>query len=378
MKIVVDENMPYAQEAFAHLGEVVAAPGRAIDNAILKDADALMVRSITKVNAALLENTPVRFVGTATIGEDHVDKAWLREQGIRFTSAPGCNATSVAEYIVAALLELARKHDLRLQGKRLGIVGCGNVGSRVLKRATALGLQCVVNDPPLARSTCEPFYQDIEAIWDCDFVTVHVPLTKEGQDRTWRLVNDTFLAKLKPGAILLNSSRGPVADGNAIGDALDSGHLLDCVLDVWENEPNIDVTLLNKIAIATPHIAGYSFDAKVRGTTMVYEAYTRFLEVEATWDAQSALPPPDCPELALEGEGQECIRHAVKTIYDIMADDARMRRIVEEPESDRGAYFDTLRKTYPRRREFALTRISGGAENASEQEQLRGMGFRGA
>jgi len=184
MKIVVDENIPYGREAFGSLGEVVTVSGRAIAPDHVRDAELLMVRSVTKVNEALLAGSAVRFVATATIGEDHVDKAWLAKHGIGFASAPGCNANSVGDYIVAALLELETEFGLTLKGMTLGVVGCGNVGRRVLEKAAALGLRCVVNDPPLARATCEPFYRPIDEVLACDIVTTHVPLTKSGIDAT--------------------------------------------------------------------------------------------------------------------------------------------------------------------------------------------------
>jgi erythronate-4-phosphate dehydrogenase len=378
MKIVVDENIPYGREAFSTLGEVVTMPGRAVDTAALADAEMLMVRSITKVNESLLAGTPVRFVATATIGEDHIDKAYLSQRGIGFSSAPGCNANSVGQYVTAALLELAHEHGFRLEGKTLGIVGVGNVGKRVLAKASAMGMECVLNDPPLARETGDAKYRSIEEILACDIVTVHVPLTKDGPDPTHHLVDETFLRGMKPGGILINSSRGPVADGEAIKWALDEGPLKACVLDVWEGEPVVDPELLKQVFIATPHIAGYSFDGKVNGTRQIYEAACAFLDIEPTWDPSPLLPEPECLEVRVPGDAEDCeaaLREAVRQVYDIHKDDAAMRDMLAADAADHGAFFDQLRKTYPRRREFFNTRAVLKPENEAMRAMLSGVGF---
>lgn len=375
MKIVVDENIPYGREAFASLGEVVTVPGRGIAPEHVRDAELLMVRSVTKVNDSLLAGSKIRFVATATIGEDHIDKPWLKAQGIRFSSAPGCNANSVGDYVVAALLDLAAAFDLDLRAMSLGIVGCGNVGKRVLAKATALGLRCVVNDPPLARATCEPFYRPLEEILACDIITTHVPLTKEGPDPTYHLVNEDFLRAMRPGAILINTARGGVNDTAALKRALRDGHVRAAVLDVWEGEPRVDPELLEMTFIGTPHIAGYSFDGKVNGTRQIYEAACRFLGVAPTWDATPLLPEPACPHIVLDARDPQALRHAVQAVYPIREDDARMRALLELPDSEQGTYFDRLRKEYPRRREFYNTRVTLSSSNAALEATLRGIGF---
>jgi len=375
MKIVADENILYVREAFAALGEVATGPGRALDAKAVRDAELLLVRSITKVNRALLEGSAVRFVATATIGEDHIDKAYLAERDIAFASAPGSNANSVGEYVVAALLELEAAFHRPLAGMKLGIVGVGNVGKRVLAKATALGMHCVLNDPPLARETGDPKYRPIEEIYDCDMVTLHVPLTKEGPDATHHLADETFIGHLKPEAVLVNTARGAVAKGPAIRRALDEGRLCACVLDVWEGEPAVDAALLERMFIGTPHIAGYSFDGKVNGTRQVYEAACRFLGRDPGWDATPLLPEPECPECTVRGDAETAVRGAVRAVYDIMRDDARMRQLLRTPKQDRGAFFDRLRKEYPRRREFFNTRVTVHPGNAEVEARLRGLGF---
>jgi len=378
MKIVVDENMPYGREAFSTLGDVVAMPGRSIDAAAVADAELLAIRSVTKVNARLLDGSRVRFVGTATIGEDHVDTAYLEAKGIRFSSAPGCNANSVGQYITGALLELAQAHGFRLRGMKLGIVGVGNVGSRVLKKASAIGMECVLNDPPLRRKTGAEKYRPLDEIFDCDIVTVHVPLTKEGEDATYHLVDDAFLRRMKPGSVLINSARGAVADGGALKRALADGHLRACVLDVWEGEPQVDLELLGKLFIGTPHIAGYSFDGKVNGTRQIYEAACGFLGAEPVWDPSPLLPAPECPEVQVDGAAEDAeaaLREAVRKVYDIRNDDKAMRGLFDMPGAARGAFFDKLRKNYPRRREFFNTRAAVTPRNHELEAMLAGVGF---
>lgn len=375
MKVIVDENIPYGREAFSTLGEVVTRHGRAISPEDVRDAELLLVRSITKVNAALLEGSAVRFVATATIGEDHIDKAWLASQGIGFSSAPGCNANSVGEYIVAALLHLAAKHDLTLAGRSLGVVGVGNVGSNVARKAAALGMNVVLNDPPLAEATGDTKYRPLDEILACDFITTHVPLTKEGPHRTVHLVDAEFLSQMKPGSFFLNTARGPVCDNGALLACLQSGHLRGAILDVWEGEPDVRLDVLDAVDIATPHIAGYSFDGKVNGTRQIYEAACEHLGVAADWSVDALLPEPEHPLLQLEGQPGD-LKHAVDTVYPLLEDDARMRAIKEQPAEGRAAYFDILRKTYPRRREFQNTVVKLAVPNDGLKSRLQGIGFR--
>jgi len=375
MKILADENIPYVREAFASLGEVAAVSGRAISPERVRGTDMLLVRSITKVNAALLDGSAVRFVATATIGEDHVDKAYLASRGIAFASAPGSNAGSVCQYVSAALLRIAERYALDLSRLKLGIVGVGNVGSRVDRAARAMGMTTVLNDPPLARQTGDARYRPLDEIFDCDIVTLHVPLTKEGPDATYHLANDAFFRRLKTGAIFINSSRGAVADGKAILRALDDGRLRACVLDVWEGEPDIDVALLERVFIGTPHIAGYSFDGKVNGTRQIHEAACRFLGVEPGWDATPLLPAPECPRVSVDGASPSAVRDAVRAVYDIMLDDAAMRQLLDAPAGDRPRLFDRLRKEYPRRREFFNTCATVSPSNPAVEAMLAGLGF---
>ncbi len=377
LRIVADENIPYVVDAFSTLGEVRTVAGRRVGPDDVRDADLLLVRSVTKVDAALLDGSAVRFVATATIGLDHLDLDYLARRGIAYASAPGSNANSVAEYIACALLALARRTGRTLRGMTAGVVGVGNVGSRVVEKLRALGLQVIKNDPPLQRRTGDESFRPLDEIFEADVVTAHVPLTREGPDATFHLIDDAFLRRLKPDAFLFNTSRGAVADTAALLEYAGRSDRGPITLDVWENEPTISCELLARVDLATPHIAGYSFDGKVKGCWMIYEAACRFLGVEPAWSMDAALPPPELPEIdvsRLKGDPQDVLRQVCAAVYDIEADDARLRRLLRMEESERGAYFDRLRKEYPRRREFPNTRVVGAEGELAAA--LQGLGFR--
>ncbi len=379
MKILADENIPYVQQVFGKMGNVRCMSGRAMSRADLADAEVLLVRSITKVNESLLEGTPVRFVGTATIGTDHVDEAYLASRQITFVSAAGSNSNSVSEYVVTAMLLLAERFGFTLEGRSLGIIGVGNVGSKVEKKARALGLKVLPNDPPLQRKTGDTRFVSLSEALQADFVTLHVPLTKQGPDATHYLLREENLSALRPDAILLNSSRGAVVKNAALKDYLKAGKLQAAVLDVWENEPQIDVELLERVAIATPHIAGYSLDGKVNGTVMLYEGLCRFLGVKGdSFTSERLLPAPPVPELHFNGNEvapQQLLLKAMTAIYDMPADDRNLRAVLQQPDAERGKYFDLLRKNYPVRREAQNTRLVLRNAAPSTVETLRGLGF---
>ncbi len=372
MKIVADPNIPFVQEAFQALGEIALVPGREISAADVREADVLLVRSVTNVSPALLEGSRVKFVATATIGFDHVDRGYLEKRGIGFASAAGCNANSVGEYIVAALLELARRQKSRLAGRCLGVVGVGNVGTRVARYAEALGMRVLRNDPPRQRAERSANFVTLDQVLaEADMITLHVPLIKSGPDTTFHLFDKERLHGLnirRP--ILLNSSRGPVIDNGALAKAINGDWLGGVVLDVWENEPEISPELLEIVDVGTPHIAGYSFDGKVNGTRMIYEAVCGFFGRPATW--QPVLPPPVVPRMevkALAGEPvEDVLRRVISGLYDINADDARLRSNLQE--------FDKLRAQYPIRREFFNTELVLCGGSAELRQILTALGFR--
>jgi erythronate-4-phosphate dehydrogenase len=373
MKIIADENIPFVKECFSSIGEVITCHGRKISNAVLKDADALLIRSITKVDQNLLAGTNVKFVATATIGFEHIDIDYLEKNNIGFSSAPGSNANSVSEYITSAILNLADKYNFDITKKSIGIIGAGNVGGRVEKKAKALGMKVVLNDPPLARKTGDEKYRPLKEIFDCDIITCHTPLNTEGIDKTYHLADETFFKSMKKGTIFINSSRGKVHDTAALKNAIRSGKLTAAVLDVWENEPSIDVELLDMVDFATPHIAGYSYDGKVAGMIMIYEAFCRHFGIEITRKIEDFLPAPQISEIFIKNSEKKPLLFAVSALYDIKKDDAAMRRLKDQPADKQGQFFDALRKNYPVRREFQNTKISVSDEKLKSVFGLLGF-----
>ncbi|HKP98132.1 MAG TPA: 4-phosphoerythronate dehydrogenase [Fibrobacteria bacterium] len=381
MKIWVDENIPMGREAFSAHGEVVTFPGRGLARKDIAEADALIVRSITKVDAALLEGTPVRFVGTATIGTDHVDQAYLRDRRIGFSSAPGCNANSVGEYVTAALTHLEVRNGFALPGKTLGIIGYGHVGKQVERKAEALGMRVLKSDPPLrdaalAAGADVSAFADLSAILErSDAVTLHVPLTLDGPCPTLKLAGPDFFARLTRPIVLMNTCRGEVIDEAALASALDAGKIRHLVLDVFAGEPRIDQGLCARANLVTPHIAGYSLQGKLNGTTQVAQAFRRFFRFETRWSPR--YPEPSRPEIAYADLGSDAafVRHCAASAYDILADDARLRESFQE--SEPGKAFDRQRRDYPVRHEFpsfCVTRIP--EEKRELRSRLRDLGFR--
>lgn len=378
MRVVVDKNNPLVAEAFQQFGEIRALTTKEITADSIRDADMVIVRSETKVTKELLRGSSVRFVGTATIGTDHVDVEYLRTNGIGFASAPGSNANSVAEYIVAALLTLAQRKGFVLQAKTIGVVGVGNVGSKVVRNAKALGMTVLQNDPPLSRATGNSHFVPLDDLMDADFITLHVPLTMTGMDPTYHLFDAKRIGTTKKGAILINTARGSVVDGTALGDALDRRHLGGSVLDVWEGEPAIDVELLKKIDIATSHIAGYSFDGKLAAVKMMYSAACKFFDQAPKWTPEKSLPKPRVERIVVletEDSREETLRKIINQCYDIECDDRSLRGISTVPGDGVRPYFARLRAEYGVRREFYNTTIELPAALASMDVVLKSLGF---
>ena len=376
LSILVDENVPFAPESFGQFGSLHVRAGRHITAADVKDVDVLIVRSVTRVDEALLSGSAVRFVGTATIGCDHIDLDYLQSRGIAFASAPGSNANSVAEYVTAALLLSAQARQTTLEGATIAVVGVGNVGTRVVRKAEGLGMRCVLNDPPRRRQTGDAMFVTLpDALAKADYVTLHVPLLRGGPDRTEGMARAAFFSAMRRGAVFLNTSRGAVVDEAALAAALDSGHVAQAVLDVWQGEPAIDPAMVRRAFLATPHIAGYSFDGKVAATSMLYVAFLAWLGLSQSMCLEAASPP-DAPRLDFSGRAEadeELLREAVSAAYDIQADDRALREAVAEP--DRAARFDLLRKTYPQRREFHHTRLVLPKDRDSLIRKAARLGF---
>jgi len=377
MKIVADENIPCVREAFSRLGEIRLMPGRAMTREALRHADLLLVRSVTPVGEKLLKGTPIRFVGTATIGDDHLDIAYLQQQGIAFASAAGSNANSVAEYVMAAMVHHAVQRHLSLQRLTLGIVGVGHIGSRLAKMAVGLGMRVLLNDPPLARQTRDPKFLPLEALMAADIITLHTPLTYEGEDATFHLFDASRLRAMKSGSLLINTCRGAVVAHAALKKILQQGRLA-AILDVWENEPEIDAALLQLVEIGTPHIAGYSLEGKLNGVAQIYRAACEFLGVTPQWRIESALPPVDAPLIRLPPNfenNEKKLEALIKHAYDIAADDRRLREYLSVKTEDRGRYFDRLRRDYPVRREFYNYHVNAETDAGSLLPPMKSLGF---
>lgn len=373
--IVADHNIPFVQEMYAGVAELRTADGHGITPQLVRDADILLVRSVTPVTRELLDGSRVRFVGTATIGHDHVDCAYLEARSITFVSAPGSNANSVAEYVSAALLEAADQLGWTLAGKTIGVIGVGNVGRRVVPKAEALGLKVLKNDPPLQRATGDRSYVSLDEALTADIVTCHVPLTRTGQDPTHHMINAERMLRMRPGTLLLNSSRGAVVDGAALKANIRSGRL-SSVLDVWEGEPKIDAELLEEALIGTPHIAGYSTEGKTNGSIMLYEAVCRHLGIPDSWGIDGRLPPPDHASIAPEGgDDVSRLRSVIRKAYPIMRDDARLREMLAMEPEKRADHFKRLRSHYPVRREFPAVEVRVASKDLPLAAVLERLGF---
>lgn len=351
LNLIVDENIAFAEDAFKQFGNVTLLPGRNINNTVLNNTDILIVRSITNVNEVLLKNTPVKFVGTATIGTDHIDLDYLKKNNIVFADAKGCNAFSVAEYIVAALINLAVRFDFSLKDKSIGIVGVGNVGSKVLCLTEALGMKTLLNDPPLQRNGDTRKFVDLNDILSADIITLHVPLNLEGIDKTYHLIDKEKLSRVKDEAILINTSRGAVIHNLDLQEVINKKNLK-VVLDVWENEPAVNVELINQVIIGTPHIAGYSLEGKVNGTRMIYNSVCDFLGAERDFSFEKKVPQHSLREFEVKDKFESALEKLISSIYSIRDDDERMRKMLKMDREARIKYFDSLRKNYPIRREF--------------------------
>lgn len=364
MKIVVDENVPFARELFGSLGDVELINGRAMRAADVADANILIVRSVTPVNEALLADSSVSFVGTCTIGTDHLDIAWLRENNITHVSAPGCNAWGVVQYVLSALAYL----ELLEVPIRVGVVGCGNVGGRLYRTLQKLGIECVCVDPFLSVDQI-PDLVPFEEIYHCDIVCVHTPLTLSGPHPTRHIFNNAVFSKLKNGCVLLNAGRGGAIDNTELLQHLDRRDNLRVVLDVWENEPGINRELLDAVTVGTPHIAGYSFEGRVNGSLMIHRALVEYLrnadaevaDVNARVMSEAYGEPVPLNANSISG--------AILATYDIARDHEMLLQVKNEmPES-----FDRLRKNYWKRREFSHYNVLSSSQDLLTK--LNSIGF---
>jgi len=372
MKVVADDKIPFLRGALESFADVVYVPGKEIDNETLKDADALLVRTRTHCTESLLKGTRVKFIGTATIGFDHIDTSYCERNNIHWTNAPGCNSSSVQQYLTAALFKISSGFGFELRGKTLGIIGVGNVGSKVERIARLSGMKVLLNDPPRARAEGEMNFVRLDTLLaDSDIITVHVPLNSVGVDKTFHLFGREVFSLIKRGAWFINSSRGEVVDTGALKAALDSGTLGGAVTDVWEDEPDINLDLMSMVFIATPHIAGYSTDGKANGTAMVVNSLCNYFHLPLLNWYPDNVPDPEKPEIVIDCIGksdEDIIRETVNHTYNISEDDMKLRYSPSD--------FERLRGDYPLRREFTSykVRLIGGTDYLIKR--IEGMGFK--
>lgn len=338
MKVIIDNKIPFIQEAIHQIAdEVIYAPGKDFSPALVKDADALIIRTRTRCNRALLQGSSVRFIATATIGFDHIDTEYCREAGIAWSNAPGCNSASVAQYLMSSLLLLQLIRGKQLQGLTLGIIGVGNVGTKIIQVAQELGMRVLLNDLPRQDKEGNANFNSLQTLAEeCDILTFHVPLYKEGKYKTLHLADDAFFRSLKRRPVIINTSRGEVIETNALLNALENNLISDAIIDVWENEPDINLTLLNKAFLGTPHIAGYSADGKANATRMSLDALCRFFHLKA--DYRITPPEPENPVIHAATPAEAYLQ-----MYDPRRDSEALKA---HPE-----LFETLRGDYPLRRE---------------------------
>ena len=354
MLIVADENIPLIEAFFASFGEIRRLPGRQITRADVHDADVLLVRSVTRVDRELLEGSAVRFVGTCTIGTDHLALDYFEQAGIQWSSAPGCNARGVVDYVLGSLLTLADIEGADLAQRTYGVIGAGEVGGRLVRVLRDLGWNVRVCDP-LRQAAEGAGYVSLEQIIEqCDVISLHTPLSKNGEFATWHLLDEARLNRLKPGTWLINASRGPVVDNAALRKVLNAREDLQAVLDVWEGEPQVDVELADLCVLATPHIAGYSLDGKQRGTAQIYEALCDFLGQAPQVQLADLLPAPWLARVELSANSDQAWALAMlcRGVYDPRRDDADFRRTLTGSVDQQKLAFDALRKLYPVRREI--------------------------
>jgi erythronate-4-phosphate dehydrogenase len=372
MKLVADDKIPFLKGVLEPFAEVIYLPGSSIKANDLTDADALIIRTRTKCNESILKGTKVQFIGTATIGFDHIDTGYCERNNIQWTNAPGCNSSSVQQYVAAALLKVAEEYQIDLKTMTIGIIGVGNVGSKVERIARSLGMNVLLNDPPRERREGKGDFVTFDTIlMEADIITLHVPLNLSGKDKTLHLFNDEAFFRALKHPWLINSSRGEVVDTLSVKRALKSGLIKGAVIDVWEKEPEIDPELLSAAFIATPHIAGYSTDGKANGTSMIVNALSRHFNLPLNEWYPDNVPAPEKPYLKIDCSGRkddEIIREAVMHTYDISLDDSNLRNSPSTFEKQRG--------DYRLRREFSAYTVELYGGNSKVSETLKKLGFR--
>jgi erythronate-4-phosphate dehydrogenase len=371
MKFVIDDKIPYIEGALEPFGEVVYLSGPKTTPEVVSNADAIITRTRTICNEKLLKSSSVKFIATATIGYDHIDTSYCETAGINWTNSPGCNSKSVEQYIASALFVLSERKGFKLKGKTIGVVGVGQVGSKVARVCELFGMNVLLNDPPRARVEGDDKFCSLDYIKQyADIITLHVPLEMQGEDATYHLADEKFFNSLAKKPIVFNSCRGEVFDTAAAKQALKDEKVSGLVIDCWENEPDFDIELLQMVDFGTPHIAGYSKDGKANGTTMSVQAISRFFGLGIDdWKA-TGVELPDSVNIIIDGKGltsEEIISKAVLSTYDIRMDDAALRK---NPE-----LFEKIRGDYPVRREYPVFTVEAKNIDAETLNILSGLGF---
>ena len=378
MNILADRAIPYLEETIGTLGRLETLPAAEITPSSLADTDALVVRTRNKITSQLLHNSKVRFVATVAAGTDHVDIPYLQSRGIEFVSSPGCNANAVAEYVVTVLMVLSSMKQFTLANKTLGVVGVGNVGGRLVDKARILGMKVLENDPPRQQRSGEAGFVPLEETLRADIVTLHVPLTKGGNHPTYQMIGQREFQRMRPGTVLINTSRGPVIDTVALKQAMSQGRLSCLVLDVWEGEPEIDLEVLDRAVLGTPHIAGYTTEGRLNAVRNVYSRLCEFLGQPPRMHLfESLLPGSGAAFSVPQGYCtlQDALASVILQFYPIEEDDKRLRAIRPLPSQERAQYFERLRSSYEFRREFASARVHLPPSDALGMKTFRQLGF---
>lgn len=367
--IVADDKIPFLKGILEPFTKVEYLPGNEITKSQLTQAKGLIIRTRTKCNKALLEDTPIKFIGTATIGYDHIDTNYCSHSNIHWTNAPGCNSGSVAQYMASVFAHLHLCHNLNLEKLTIGIVGAGNVGSKVARVANAFGLNVMINDPPRERAEGKKGFVSLNYIAKhADIISFHVPLNRGGLDNSFHLANSDFFSILQKTPVIINSSRGEVLNEEALKNALNKKLVSKFILDVWENEPCIDIELLERATLATPHIAGYSVDGKANGTAMIVNALCDFMNFPLKrWYPENVPAPINELSISLKGSDQDNLSRIILQTYDVARDDKNLR---ENPHN-----FEMLRGKYPPRREFQAYSFPSNGINDSLLSKLKNMNF---
>lgn len=372
MKVIIDDRIPYIRGALEPFAEVVYLAGNLISAETVRDADALVTRTRTACNKALLQGSKVKLIATATIGFDHIDTDYCRAAGVEWINAPGCNAESVNQYVASALFSYATRRGFALNDRTIGIVGVGQVGSRIARTAGILGMRVLLNDPPRARREGPAQFVSLQTIREqADIISFHVPLNREGIDRTRHMVDEEFLRDLQRKPLIINTCRGEVFATEAVRGALVAGVVSGAVIDCWENEPELDPELLRLADFGTAHIAGYSRDGKANGTRVSVRALSRFFGLGIDDWEPPGIEPPANPVIELDRSNQtqeSMLAHAILASYAIADDDRALRH---DPRR-----FEQLRDDYPVRREFACYSIKAGTAAPEVLEKLASLGFR--